>query len=119
MVQGRVAYLEISVAATVTEDSVVGIFESVRKKILGSKLRRVLVDVRQGRVDLTISDLLDLAKRVAALAGSLERLAMVLRPQDLLAEKFFEPSVSSRGIPTLVTVDADEAVYWLTSPLCR
>ena len=113
----RASYLEISIPMPVTEASMVAVFESVRSELLGSQERRVLVDLRQGQVDLSISDLHDLAKRVATLAGSLEGLALVLRPQDLLADKFFEPSVNNRGIPTLATDDADEAVYWLTTPM--
>jgi len=42
---------------------------------------------------------------------------LVLRPQDVLAEKFFEPSVSNRGVPTFVTTDADEGIYWVTAKL--
>lgn len=38
---------------------------------------------------------------------------LVLRPKDILPDKFFEPSVNNRGLPTLVTNDIDEAIYWL------
>jgi len=32
-----------------------------------------------------------------------------------LPEKFFEPALTSRGVPTLVTADYAEGVYWLSS----
>ena len=48
-------------------------------------------------------------------AGVLERFALLLLPQDVLAEKFFEPSVSSRGLPTFVTTDPEEATYWISA----
>jgi hypothetical protein len=52
-----------------------------------------------------------------AYAGVLQRFALLLRPQDALSEKFFEPSVSSRGLPTFVTTDAEEAAYWISAKL--
>jgi hypothetical protein len=62
--------------------------------------------------------MLGLAKLVAtAFAGVLERFALLLLPQDVLAEKFFEPSVSSRGLPTFVTTDAEEATYWISAKI--
>jgi len=36
---------------------------------------------------------------------------------DILPEKFFEPALTSRGVPTLATVDYDEGLYWLSSKL--
>jgi hypothetical protein len=79
----------------------VRLFEFVRGELSGHQTKRVLVDLREGSVALTISDMLGLAKMVATTyAGVLERLALLLRPQDVLDEKFFEPSVSSRGLPT-------------------
>jgi hypothetical protein len=75
-----------------------------------------LVDLRESTMQLTISDIFGVAKLTAStFAGVLQRLALLVRPQDLLSEKFFEPSVSSRGVPALVTSDADEAKYWITS----
>jgi hypothetical protein len=46
-----------------------------------------------------------------------ERLAVVLQARDILPEKFFEPALTSRGLPTLATPDYPEAVYWLSSKL--
>jgi hypothetical protein len=40
-----------------------------------------------------------------------------MRPQDVLSEKFFEPSVSNRGLPTFVTSDPEEATYWIAAKL--
>jgi hypothetical protein len=94
------------------------VFERIRGEISRHQAKRVLVDVREGSVALTISDMLGLAKLVAAsFAGVLERLALLLRPQDVLAEKFFEPSVSTRGLPTFVTTDSVEAVYWIAAKI--
>ena len=120
LVEGPIPYLEATVQARVTEETMVSIFERVRDEISRHQVKRVLVDLREGSVDLTISDMLGLAKLVtAALAGILERLSFVVRPQDLLSEKFFEPSVSSRGLPTFVTTDPKEAIYWVTAKLRR
>jgi hypothetical protein len=118
LVDGPIPYLEVSVRERVTEDTMVRLFEFVQAEIAGSPTKRVLVDLREGSVALTISDMLGLAKMVATTyAGVLERLALLLRPQDVLDEKFFEPSVSSRGLPTFVTTDAEEAIYWISEKI--
>ncbi len=118
LVEGPIPYLEITIRETVTEASMERLFEGACEQILRSHVRRVLVDLREGSVDLTISDLYGLAKMVAkAFAGVLERFALVLRPQDVLAEKFFEPSVNNRGLPTFVTTDPDEAAYWIAAKI--
>jgi hypothetical protein len=118
MVDGPIPYLEVIVRERVTEDTMVRLFEFVRGELSGHQTKRVLVDLRQGSVALTISDMLGLAKMVAtAYAGVLERLALLLLPQDVLDEKFFEPSVSSRGLPTFVTTDPEEAIYWIAEKI--
>jgi len=118
LVDGPIPYLEVSVRERVTEDSMVRLFEFVRGELSGCQTKRVLVDLRQGSVSLTISDMLGLAKMVATtFAGVLERLALLLLPQDVLDEKFFEPSVSSRGLPTFVTTDPEEATYWISEKI--
>jgi hypothetical protein len=118
LVEGPIPYLEAIVRDRVTEESMVRVFEHVRGEIAVHKAKRVLVDLREGSVALTISDMLGLAKLVAAtFAGVLERLALLLRPQDVLAEKFFEPSVNSRGLPTFVTTDPEEATYWISAKI--
>ena len=101
-----------------TEESMVPLFERVQGEISRHKAKRVLVDLREGSVALTISDKLGLAKLVAStFAGALERFALLVRPQDELAEKFFEPSVSTRGLPTFVTTDSVEADYWIAAKI--
>ena len=118
LVEGPIPYVEVTVREPVTEESVVPVFERIRGEISRYQAKRVLVDVREGSVDLNISDMLGLAKLVATtFAGVLERLALLLRPQDVLTEKFFEPSVSNRGLPTFVTMDSVEAVYWITAKI--
>jgi hypothetical protein len=118
LVDGPIPYLEVRVRERVTEDTMVRLFEFVRGELSGHQTKRVLVDLREGSVALTISDMLGLAKMVATtFAGVLERLALLLRPQDVLDEKFFEPSVSSRGLPTFVTTDAEEAIYWIAEKI--
>lgn len=118
LVDGPIPYLEVSVRERVTEDSMVRLFEFVRGVLPSHQTKRVLVDLRQGSVALTISDMLGLAKMVATtFAGVLQRFALLLRPQDVLDEKFFEPSVSSRGLPTFVTTDAEEAIYWISEKI--
>ena len=115
---GSIPYLEVTIREPVTEDSVVRVFEQVRDEISSSQAKRVLLDVREGSVALSISDLHGLAKMVATtFVGVLDRLALVLRPQDVLPEKFFEPSVSNRGLPTFVTADPAEAADWIAAKL--
>jgi hypothetical protein len=118
LVDGPIPYLEAIVREKVSEETMVRVFELVRVEILRYQAKRLLVDLREGSVSLTISDMLGLAKLVAtAFAGVLERFALLLLPQDVLAEKFFEPSVSSRGLPTFVTTDAEEATYWISAKI--
>jgi len=116
LVEGPIPYLEAIVREQVSEESMERVFELVRGEIFRHQAKRVLVDLREGSVSLTISDMLGLAKLVATtFAGVLERFALLLLPQDVLAEKFFEPSVSSRGLPTFVTTDPEEATYWISA----
>lgn len=118
LIDGSIPYLEVTIRERVSEDSMVRMFEYVRGEISGSHVKRVLVDLREGSVALSISDLHGLAKMVATtFASILQRFALVLRPQDVLAEKFFEPSVSNRGLPTFVTTDPEEATYWITAKI--
>jgi len=118
LIAGSIPYLEVAIREQVSEDSMVRLFENVRSEILRCPVKRVLVDLRQGSVALTFSDLHGLAKLVAtAFVGVLERLALVLRPEDVPAEKFFESSVNNRGLPTWVTADAEEATYWIAAKL--
>jgi hypothetical protein len=118
MVEGPVPYLEVAVRERVTEASLGGVFEHVRGEVFRYQAKRLLVDVRGGSVALTISDMLGLAKMVTTtFAGVLERFALLLRPQDVLSEKFFEPSVNHRGLPTMVTTDSEEAAYWIAAKL--
>jgi hypothetical protein len=118
VVEGPIPYLEAVVREQVSEDTMVHVFEVVRNEIALHQAKRVLVDLREGSVALTISDMLGLAKLVAkTFAGVMERLALLLRPQDVLDEKFFEPSVNSRGLPTFVTTDPAEAAYWIAAKL--
>jgi hypothetical protein len=118
IVEGPVPYLEVTVRERVTEASLGGLFERVRGEISRYQAKRLLVDLRGGSIALTISDMLGLAKMVTAtFAGVLERFALLLRPQDVLSERFFEPSVNNRGLPTLVTTDSEEAAYWIASKL--
>jgi hypothetical protein len=118
MVEAPVPYLEVRIRERVTEVSMVGVFEQVRDEVLRHQPKRVLVDMREASVVLTISDMNGLAKMVAGVfAGVIEKLTMLMRPQDVLSEKFFEPSVNRRGLPTLVTTDPDEAIYWLMAKL--
>jgi hypothetical protein len=110
------SYLAVTVRERVTEASVVSVFEAISREIRQHGSERVLVDLRESSVELTISDIFGVAKLTASVfAGVLQRLALLVRPQDLLAEKFFEPSVSSRGVPAFVTSDAAEAKYWISS----
>ena len=110
------SYLAVTVREHVTEASAVPVFEAISREIRRHGCERVLVDLSGSSVDMTISDIFGVAKLTASVfAGVLQRLALLVRPQDLLSEKFFEPSVSSRGVPALVTADAAEAKYWITS----
>jgi hypothetical protein len=114
MVEAPFPFVEIRIEGPVTEDSVAPVFARVRDEIVRHQPKKVLVDLRQSEVMLTISDMHGLAKMAtASLVGSIDKLALVARAQDILPEKFLEPSLINRGLPTLVTADLDEAVYWL------
>jgi len=118
MVETPVSYLEVYIREPVTADSMVGILDCVRTEVLRYRPKRVLVDLLEASVALTISDMNGLAKLVAgSFAGVIDKIALVLRPEDVLAERFFEPSVNSRGLPTLVTTDLEEGIYWLAAKL--
>jgi hypothetical protein len=113
-----VVYLLLRTSGVLDETSVGDFFERVSHSVLASKAKRVLVDLRECKVTLTISDMHDLVKLVApGFAGVVERLAIVVTKSDILPEKFFEPALTSRGVPTLATVDYDEGLYWLSSKL--
>jgi hypothetical protein len=115
MVETPFPHLEVRIAGPITSDSVVKVFERVRTEINRQlSTKKVLVDLRQGSIALTISDLHGLAKMVATnFVGAIDKLAFVMRAQDILPEKFLEPSLTNRGLPTLATEDLDEAIYWL------
>jgi hypothetical protein len=42
---------------------------------------------------------------------------LVLAVSDISPEKFFEPALTSRGLPTLATTSLDNAVDWLAAKL--
>lgn len=113
-----VAHLQLRAFGVLDEDSVADFFARASQSVLASKAKRVLVDLRDSKVTLTISDMHDLVKMAATgFSGVVDRLAIVLTENDILREKFFEPALTSRGVPTLATIDYDEALYWLSSKL--
>ena len=119
-VEAEVPYTEVLIREPVTEDSMVQLFERARIELARREARRVLVDLRDAEVRLSISDLNGLAKMIIASFGAtVERLAVVLRPADLPAEKFFEPSMRNRGLPTFATVDLGDAIDWLMAKARR
>jgi hypothetical protein len=116
MLGGPEPYAEVSIHESVVEASIEGLFEHARGALLRCQPRRVLVDMHDVETKLSISDLNGLAKLIAgSFVGLVERLALVLRPQDLPPEKFFESSMSHRGLPTYVSVDKNDAIDWLTA----
>jgi hypothetical protein len=120
MVDAAIPYAEVTIHEPLTETSMERIFESSRGELLRYQPRRVLVDVRNASIALSISDMNGLVKLIAAhFASKVERLAIVLRPVDMPPESFVEPSLSNRGLPTIVTQDFDEAVGWITAKLLR
>jgi hypothetical protein len=92
----------------------VDLLENIRKEVNAHPTRRILVDLREAEVRLSISDMNGLAKLVLTnFAGVVDKIAIVPRREFILAEKFFEPLLRSKGLPVLVTDDQDEAIYWL------
>lgn len=113
-----VPHLLLCASGVLDESSLTDFFERASQLVLGSRAKRVLVDLRASKVTLSISDMHGLVKMAATrFAGVVERLSLVLTPSDILPEKFFEPALSRRGVPTLATGDYDEAVYWISSKL--
>jgi len=66
MVEAPIPYLEVAIREHVTEDSLQPLFEHVQGEITRYQANRLLVDLREGSIALTISDMLGLAKLVAA-----------------------------------------------------
>ncbi len=117
MVDTPSSYAVVKVDEPITETSMERLFDDARLELLRQKPRRVLVDMSGTEVTLSISDLNGLVKLITtSFLGSFERLALVLRPVDLPPEKFLEPSLSHRGLPTYVSVDRNDAIDWLTAP---
>jgi hypothetical protein len=118
VVEDPVPHLLVQLSGVLDESSMASIFERAKERVAAANAKRVLIDMRECRVALSISDLHGLVKMVAAaFAGTVERLAVVLQERDILPEKFFEPALTSRGLPTLATPDYAEGVYWLSSKL--
>jgi hypothetical protein len=93
-------------------------FKRVSEEVTAAKAKGVLVDLRECRVTLSISDMHGLVKMVArGFSGTVDRLSLLMQERDILPEKFFEPALTSRGLPTLASADPEEAVYWLSTKL--
>jgi hypothetical protein len=120
MVEASPPYAVVSIHEPVTEGSMERLFEYGRGELLRHRPRRVLLDLREAAVQLSISDMNALVKLIFSnFADTVERLAIVLRRADEPPEKFVEPSLSHRGLPTFATSDIDDAVGWLTAKLLR
>ncbi len=116
MLEEPVPYAQVTIHEPITEQSMERLFQASTVELLRLRPRRVLVDMSGTRVALSISDLNGLAKLVSgSFVGIVEKMAMVLRPEDTPPEKFFEPAMSNRGMPTFVSLDRNEAVDWLTA----
>jgi hypothetical protein len=116
MIDEPAPYAEVTIHEPITEQSMERLFQTSAVELLRLRPRRVLVDMTGTRVALSISDLNNLTKLVSgSFAGIVEKMAMVLRPEDTPPEKFFEPAMSNRGMPTFVSFDRSEAVDWLTA----
>jgi hypothetical protein len=107
-------HLRVLVSGSLQESTMSEMLERIRGEVNAHPTQRLLVDLRAGEVHLSISDLNSLAKLVLTnFAGVVSKIAIVLRREFILPEKFFEPLLRSRGLPVFVTEDHDEAVYWL------
>jgi hypothetical protein len=107
-------YLCAKASGSIQESTMLELLDGVRKEVNAHPTRRLLVDLREGEVHLSISDMNSLAKLVLTnFAGVVDKIAIVMRREFILPEKFFEPLLRSRGLPVFVTEDWDEAVYWL------
>lgn len=116
MIDQPAPYAEVIVHEPITEQSMERLFQASAVELLRLRPRRVLVDMTGTRVALSISDLNGLAKLVTgSFAGIVEQMAMVMRFEDAPAEKFFEPAMSNRGMPTFVCFDRNEAIDWITA----
>jgi len=107
-------YSIIRATGSIQESTMRDLLETIRQEVNAHPIRRILVDLREAEVHLSISDMNGLAKLVLTnFAGVVDKIAIVLRREFILAEKFFEPLLRSKGLPVLVTDDQDEAIYWL------
>jgi hypothetical protein len=117
-IEAPVPHLQLRVSGVLDESSMAGFFEKAGEEVRAAKAKRVLVDLRECKVTLSISDMHGLVKMVASeFSGTVERLSLLLQERDILPEKFFEPALTSRGLPTLATTDDEEALYWLSTKL--
>ncbi|MGD0835914.1 MAG: STAS/SEC14 domain-containing protein [Polyangia bacterium] len=115
LLAGPAAHLLLRLSGRLDGDSVPGVFERVRDEIDSGQAKRVLVDLRECSIALTISDMNDMVKMCAAsFAGRVQRVALVLQARDIMTDKFFEPALTWRGVPTFTGDDYDEAVEWLS-----
>lgn len=113
-----VSHVLLRTSGVLDESSLGDFFARASQAVLASGAKRVLVDLRGSKVTLSISDMHDLVKMAATgFSGVLERLAIVMTESDILREKFFEPALTSRGVPTLATTEYEEGLYWLSSKL--
>jgi len=118
LVEAPVPHLLVRMSGLLDESSAADFFQRAGREITASNAKRVVVDLRECKVTLSISDMHGLVKMAASgFSGAVERLALVLQERDILPEKFFEPALTSRGLPTLATADYDEAVDWLSAKL--
>jgi hypothetical protein len=109
------AHLLLRISGRVDGDTASALFERVRNEVDAAQPKRVLVDLRECSIALTISDMNDVVKMCAAcFAGRVQRVALVLKAHDILPDKFFEPALTWRGVPTVTTDDYDDAVEWLS-----
>src|ERR1039457_5420483 len=92
---GSIPYLELTIREQVTEDSMVRLFDQARVEISRSQVKRVLVDLREGSVALSISDMLGLAKMVATTFVGDPHLAQLLsEARSIVQAPLAEPRIS-------------------------
>lgn len=77
------------------------------------KAESLLVDERELNHDLSVVDTYKLGESVSRFAPRIGKAALVISPEDMETEAFYETVLLNRGLSIKVTTDIAEAEEWL------
>ena len=115
LIEARPQYLFTKFAGPFTYSFASAGFKQVAEATEKHKCSRVLIDVTGLTGEIGIMDLHDLGVELAALQKYFTRIAMLVRPDQLLPDRFMQNVVRNRGLDGTGFVDLSEAEAWLTN----